>query len=298
MTDLGRVAVLGFGTMGRGIAQVVAASGRDVTVLETAPERIEDGHAELDAFLAEGVRRDKVTEDERAAIRGRVHGTTELSALAGHDLVIEAIVEDHDVKAELWPQVAEAVGEDAILTTNTSALSVTDLAALVPSSERFAGLHFFNPAPLMPVVEIVRALQSSADVLARLETFCADIGKDGVVVADRPGFLVNRLLMPYLNDVVQAYDDGLASAEDIDTAVELGLGHRMGPLKMLDMIGLDVHHHATGSAYEQLLDRRFGPPPLLDRMVGAGFLGDKSGRGFRTGGGLEGGTTTSHGGTR
>lgn len=286
MTDLTRIGVLGFGTMGRGIAQVVAASGRHVTVLETDQHRIDDGRERLDAFLADGVRRGKVTEDERVSVHDHIVGVTDVDALADTDLVIEAIVEERAPKAELFARVAEVVDHDSVLVTNTSALSVTDLAAQIPVPERFAGLHFFNPAPLMRVVEVVRALQTAAEVVDRLHRFCVDIGKEPVVVPDRPGFLVNRLLMPYLNDVVQAYDDGLASAYDIDTALELGLGYRMGPLRMLDMIGLDVHRHATSRAYEQLRDARFAAPPLLDRMVDAGYLGDKAGRGFRAGGGI------------
>ncbi len=287
MTDFETVAVLGFGTMGAGIAQVVAHSGRSVTVLETDQERLADGRRRISEFLDEGVRRGKVTGDERETVLGRITGTTAVADLAGRDLVIEAVVEDRSVKAELWPRVAEAVGPDAVLVTNTSALSVTDLAACVPEPGRFAGLHFFNPAPLMRLVEVVRALQTRPDVVARLAGFCTAIGKTPVEVKDRPGFLINTLLMPYLNDVIAEYDDGLATAEDLDTAMELGLGYKMGPLRLLDVIGLDNHHHATHSAYEQTLDPQYAPPPLLTRMVAAGYLGDKSGRGFRAGGGLE-----------
>src|SRR5581483_1074882 len=182
----------------------------------------------------------------------------------------------------------EAVGLDAVLATNTSALSVTDLAACVPNPARFAGLHFFNPAPLMKLVEVVRALQTGPEVVTALSAFCTSIGKTPVEVKDRPGFLINKLLMPYLNDVIQAYDDELASAEDLDVALELGLGYKMGPMKLLDVIGLDTHHHATHCAYEATLDPQFAPPPLLTQMVAAGYLGNKSGRGFRAGGGLEG----------
>jgi 3-hydroxybutyryl-CoA dehydrogenase len=173
------------------------------------------------------------------------------------------------------------------LTTNTSALSVTQLASGVPDPGRFAGLHFFNPAPLMPLIEVVRALQTTPEVVAALHEFCVSLNKAPVEVKDRPGFLVNRLLMPYLNDVIDGYDSGLASAEDLDTALELGLGYRMGPMRLLDVIGLDTHHHATLSAYEQTLDPQYAPPPLLSRMVAAGYLGNKSGRGFRISDGLE-----------
>jgi 3-hydroxybutyryl-CoA dehydrogenase len=277
-----RVAVLGFGTMGAGIAQVVAQSGRQVTVLETSQERADAGLAAMSDFLDGGVRRGKLTPEQREDVLAHVRAVTEVSLLADSDLVIEAVTERPDIKRALLSDVAEAVGEDAVITTNTSALSVTDLATAVADPRRFAGLHFFNPAPLMRVVEVVRALQTDPEVVSKLTTFTTEIGKDPVVVKDRPGFLVNRLLMPYLNDVVQAYDDELAGAEDIDTAIRLGLGHRLGPLELLDLIGLDVHQHATTSAYESTLDPRFAPPPLLTQMVAAGRHGAKNKRGFRT----------------
>lgn len=283
MRNFQRVAVLGFGTMGGGIAQVVAASGRDVVVLDTDQERIDRGTAGVRAFLDGGIELGKVTEEQRDAVLGRISGTADLADLAGVDLVIEAVSERHDIKVELLSLVSELVGPDAVLTTNTSALSVTELAAHLDQPNRVAGLHFFNPAPLMALVEVVRALQTDADVVTDLVAFVEDIGKSPVEVKDRPGFLVNRLLMPYLNDVVQEYDDELASAEDIDVAIELGLGYKLGPLALLDLIGIDVHRHATESAYEATLDPQFAPPPLLAQMVAAGYLGNKSGRGFRAG---------------
>ena len=279
--DLDRVAVVGFGTMGSGIAQVVAASGRDVVVLEPEAERLDRGRRSVARMLDGGVARGKLTEQDRDATLARITGSTDVSALSGAGLVIEAVTEQRDVKADVLATVADVVGEEAILATNTSALSVTDIAAHLPRPERVAGLHFFNPAPVMRLVEVVRALQTDQDVIARLVGFVEDVGKDPVEVKDRPGFLVNRLLMPYLNDVVAEYDDGLASAEDIDTALQLGLGYRLGPLAMLDLIGIDVHRHATESAYDATLDRQFAPPPLLGQMVAAGYLGHKSGRGFR-----------------
>jgi 3-hydroxybutyryl-CoA dehydrogenase len=284
MTDLSHVAVLGYGTMGAGIAQVVAQSGRTVVVLEPDQDRLDAGTARLEAFLDGGVARGKLTEQDRSDVLGRVTGTTRLADLADADLVVEAVTEQRDVKQALLAQVADVVGEDALVVTNTSALSVTDLAASVGRPGRFAGLHFFNPAPVMQVVEVVAALQTDADVTERLSAFVESLGRTPVVVKDRPGFLVNALLVPYLNDVVQAYDDELATAEDIDVAVRLGLGHRSGPLEMLDLIGLDVHEKVATSAYEATLDPRFAPPPLLRQMVAAGHLGAKNGRGFRTNG--------------
>lgn len=283
MRQFQRVAVLGCGTMGSGIAQVVAASGRDVVVLETGQEHCDRGIAAIRAFLDGGVDRGKTTAEQRDAVLGHITGTIDVAGLAGVDLVIEAVSERQEVKVELLGRVAEVVGPDTVLTTNTSALSVTDLAAHLARPQRMAGLHFFNPAPIMALVEVVRALQTDADVVCDLLAFVKELGKSPVEVKDRPGFLVNRLLMPYLNDVVQEYDNELASAEDIDVAIQLGLGYKLGPLALLDLIGIDVHRHATEVAYEATLDPQFAPPPLLSQMVAAGYLGAKSGRGFRVG---------------
>jgi len=275
-----RVAVLGMGTMGAGIAQVCAQAGLDVTVLEASDDRLRDGRERVEGFLAEGVRRGKVEAADRDAALGRLTGTTHAGALAGAELVIEAVAEDLSLKRSVLAAVAEAVGDEALIATNTSALPVTELAAGLPRPERVGGLHFFNPAPLMRLVEVVEAVQTSPETLAALEAVVRRLGKEPAVTRDRPGFLVNRLLMPYLNQVVQDYDDGLASAEDLDAALELGLGYPMGGLKLLDLIGLDVHRNATAAAWEQTRDPHHVPPPLLERMVAAGQLGRKSGRGF------------------
>lgn len=283
MTAFERAAVLGFGTMGAGIAQVLAGVGLPVTVFDVDAERLADGRRRMAAMLDGGVARGKLDAAERDCVLDRVRGTTGVTDLAGVDIVIEAVAEVKDVKVELLGRVAEVVGPEAVLATNTSALSVTDIAAGLPSPERVVGLHFFNPPPVMRLVEIVRALQTADDVVTRVLELGTALGKTAVEVRDRPGFLVNLLLMPYLNDVVQAYDEGLASATDIDRALELGLGYPRGPLALLDLIGLDVHEHATRRAYEATLDPQFAPPPLLQRMVAAGYLGDKSGRGFVTG---------------
>jgi len=280
MSEKQKVAVLGFGTMGSGIAQVCAQAGHEVVVLDTSEEQIEAGRERMEGFLNEGVRREKTTEEDRDSTLARVRGTTEVGGLAGVGVVIEAAVEDLAVKKELLPTVAEAVGEAAILATNTSALSVTELAASVPNPSRFAGLHFFNPAPLMPLVEVVAAEQSADETLDALQAFTEGIGKQPVRTKDRPGFLVNRLLMPYLNQVARAYDEGLASAEDMDAALRLGLGYPMGGLELLDLVGLDVHIHATSAAYEQTREPSLAPPPILGRMVHAGYLGRKTGKGF------------------
>lgn len=281
--DFPAVAVLGFGTMGAGIAQVFAASGRTVTVLDTDSQRLEDGLSALTRFLSQGVSLGKVTDEQTAVLR-RITTTTNVADLAGVDLVVESVTENAEVKKAVLADVAAVVRAHIPLCTNTSALSLTDLAAGVPNPARLAGLHFFNPAPLMRTVEVVRALQTEDDLIDRLVALVDTFGGDkvAVVAKDRPGFLINALLMPYLNDVIQEFDDELASAEDIDVALKLGLGYKTGPLELLDMIGLDVHLHATEAAYEATRDDRYAPPPLLRQMVAAGRLGNKSGRGFRT----------------
>ncbi|AYL34104.1 3-hydroxyacyl-CoA dehydrogenase family protein [Streptomyces sp. PDY-4] len=284
MNDFPRVGVLGLGTMGAGIAQVFAASGRDVVALETDVSRVDAGLAAVADFLDGGIARGKITEDAKQATLAHITGTTSMADLAGVDVVVESVTENAEVKKALLAEAAAVVGEQTPVLTNTSALSVTDLAAALPHPERVAGLHFFNPAPVMRTVEVVRALQTDPRLVERLVALVSSLdGKEPVVVKDRPGFLLNALLLPYLNDVIQEYDDGLATAEDIDVALKLGLGYQSGPFEMLDMIGLDVHLHATESAYAATLDSRYAPPPLLRRMVAAGRLGAKNGQGFRTG---------------
>jgi 3-hydroxybutyryl-CoA dehydrogenase len=279
-TEIKTVGVCGFGTMGAGIAQICAQAELDVVVLEASEQRLTLGRERLSAFLEQGIERGKVSEAERDAVLGRIRGVLDVAELAACDVVIEAVVEQPEAKCELLARVAGVVRRDCLIATNTSALSVTELACAVEGPERFAGLHFFNPVPLMELVEVVEALESSEQTLAALEELGRRIGKHPVRIKDRPGFLLNRVLMPYLNQVVQDYDDEIASAEDIDAALRLGLGYPMGALEMLDMIGLDVHRHATEAAYEQTRTPSLSPPPLLGRMVAAGRLGRKSGRGF------------------
>lgn len=282
-SDIQTIGLLGFGTMGAGIAQVFAAAGRAVIVLEADQARLDAGTAFITGFLDDGVARGKVTEQDKAAILGRIRGTTVPADLAGVDAIVESVTENVDVKKAVLAEVAGVVGADTPILTNTSALSVTDLAAALPNPARVAGLHFFNPAPLMRTVEVVHALQTADDLIDRLVAFVDTLGdKDPVVVKDRPGFLVNALLLPYLNDVIAEYDDELATAEDIDVALKLGLGYKSGPFELLDMIGLDVHLHATDAAYAATLEPGYAAPPLLRQMVAAGRLGNKSGHGFRT----------------
>ena len=282
MKTFTNVAVIGFGTMGGGIAQVFAQSGRNVVVLETDESRINAGLAAVESLLTEGVARGEVTAEDKSATLSRLRGTTEVAELAASDLIVEAVTENHQVKSTVLAQVAEVVREDTVIATTTSAFSVSELATSIPGQERFAGLHFFSPARRTTVVEVVRGLSTDEKVIVRLEHLVEEIGKVAVIVKDRPGFLVNKLFMPYINDVIQACDDELASAEDIDVAIKLGLGYKMGPLELVDLIGLDVHEQTTRSVYEATLDPAYAPPPLLQTMVAAGMKGNKNDRGFRT----------------
>jgi 3-hydroxybutyryl-CoA dehydrogenase len=275
-----RVGVIGFGTMGSGIAQVAAAAGHQVVVLEISEAAIEAGRRRLTAFLAGGVARGKTDQAAADALLARVTGATDAAALADCDLVIESSTEDLAGKRAVLSTVAAAVGPETVITTNTSSLSITGLAAAVGDPGRFAGLHFFNPAPLMPLVEVVPGASTSPDVVADLVAWARAAGKEPVVAKDQPGFLVNSVFMPYINQAIQAYDDGLASAADLDTAVRLGLGYPKGPLELLDVIGLDVHLHATSGAYADTADPAYAPPPLLRRLVAAGRLGAKAGAGI------------------
>lgn len=280
MADDRRIGVLGFGTMGSGIAQVCAQAGFRVAVFEPTAALLDAGRRRVDSFLREGVKRGKLEDADREAILERIEMTTDAGDLAGAEVVIEAVVEDLKVKIDVLRRVAEVLGPDATIATNTSALSVTEIAAALPAPGRVAGLHFFNPAQLMELVEVVEAVQTETETTEALVALAREIGKQPVVTKDRPGFLVNRLFMPYLNQALQAYDDGLATDEDIDVALELGLGYPMGPLRLLDLIGLDTHRHATSAAYEQTGDTNFAPPPVLERLVQAGRLGRKTGSGI------------------
>lgn len=267
--DFAKVGVIGYGTMGTGITEVLRASGREVVVLESDPHRVE------------------------AATTANITATTDVDAFADVALVIEAVTEAVAVKQAVLGAVAAVVGDTVPIVTNTSALSVTELAAVLPHPGRVAGLHFANPAPSTRTVEVIPALQTAAELIDRLVAFVDTLGdKEPVVVKDRPGFLIGSMLMPYLNDVIAEYDDGLATAEDIDLALRLGLGYQSGPLEMLDRIGLDAHLQATEAAYAATLDERYAPPPLLRQMVAAGRLGDKNGKGFRNHSTADGGNQT------
>lgn len=276
----GLVGILGFGVMGVGIAQVCLRSGYRVVVLDETQAKLEQGTARLRESLDGAEQRGKLSSGDASRLIERLLPTTSLDDFSSVSLVIEAVAEIRDVKLQILRSLGEQVSSNVVIATNTSALSVTELARAVPNEGRFAGLHFFNPVPAMALVEVVRGMATKGETVDELMEFAGTLGKTAVTVDDRPGFLVNRLLMPYLNDVVQALDEKLASAKDIDLAMELGLGYPTGPLKLLDLIGLDVHEHATRAAYESTHDCVFAPPPLLQRMVQAGFVGNKVNHGF------------------
>lgn len=276
----GLVAVLGLGAMGAGIAEVCAQAGLSVLVLEQSEQQLEQGLRSVAQLIRRAVDAGRLGAQESDATRSRISGTTTVRELAGASIVLEAVFEDLELKRTLLAEVSAELAGDAIVATNTSALSISAIAAQLPHPERVAGLHFFNPAPVMPLVEVVAGARTAEATIDALQAFARRIGKEPIVTKDRPGFLVNRLLMPYLNQAVQDVDDGLASPEDLDLAIKLGLGYPMGPLELLDLIGLDTHLRATSAAWEQTRDSHLVAPPALDRLVCAGALGRKTGEGF------------------
>lgn len=274
------VGIVGLGTMGSGIAEVVAAAGLPVVGVEVSRERAEAGRQRIVRGLEAGIARGRTTPADRDRILAGIVTTDRLSDLHPADLVIEAVNEDLALKRAVFRELDAILSRDALMATNTSGLTVHAIAGELLQARRIVGLHFFNPAPRMPLVEVVQPAGVDPETIAEAEAFCRAIGKEPVVVKDRPGFLINRLLIPYLNQAAEAYDHGLASREDLDTAVELGLGYPMGPLKLLDRIGLDVHLAATGAIYNQTFRPEFRPPAILRELVERGRTGKKAGGGF------------------
>jgi len=275
-----RVGVVGLGTMGAGIAQLCIQAGVETVGREVSAELGERAKQQIGRFLDRSVEKGRLAPAARDAALDRLTVTTEVGDLAGCDLVIEAAFENLAVKHELFRELEQAVGADAILATNTSALSVTEIAAVTERPERVCGMHFFNPAPLMPLVEIVRAERTEERVVEEAFAFAQRLGKQPVRCNDTPGFIVNRILLPLLNDCVRVLDEAGVTIDDLDKAMRLGAGWPMGPGTLADVIGLDVHVHATEALYEKLREPRMAPPPRLLRMVNAGKLGRKTGEGF------------------
>src|SRR6516164_670337 len=274
-----KVGVLGCGLMGSGIAQVAAMAGFDVIVLEVDQKYIDKGFAGIEKSLAKFAEKGNLKETPQA-VRARLKGTTRHADLADCDIVVEAVIENIDEKRKMYAALDGVVKKDAIFATNTSSISVTELMAATKRPERFIGLHFFNPVPLMKLVEVVRTIATAADVYETAYGFAKKLGKVPVRTSDKTGFIVNRLLVPYLLDAVRAYEEGVGSIEDIDNAMKLGCGYPMGPLTLLDFVGLDTTYYITHVMYDEFKERRFASPPLLKRMVMAGWYGRKSGKGF------------------
>ena len=277
---LQRVGVVGFGLMGHGIAQVSAQAGYQVIVRETDQRFLDAGSKRVDASLDRLVKAGRVSDTDAKAARGRIQTTTDVAALRECDLVIEAVTEDLGVKKAVYRELDAVCPPNTIFASNTSSMTIAELAAATKRPDRFAGLHFFNPVQVMKLVEIVRAITTSESTLATLREYAARIGKTGVVCQDTPGFIVNRLLIPYLNAAIRALEEGVATPDEIDEAVKLGLGHPMGPFTLLDYVGLDTQYHASNVLYDEFKTPDQAPPPLLKRMVLAGHYGRKSGRGF------------------
>ena len=275
-----RIGVVGLGAMGAGIAQVAIEAGFDVVGRETSAELGDAAAARVGHFLARKVEKGQRTQDEHDAAVARLETTTDLADLAGCDLVIEAIVEELDAKQALFSDLEGICRPDAVLATNTSALSVTEIAAATTTPERVVGMHYFNPAPLMPLVEVVRAELSSDDVVSTALAVVERMGKVAVPCHDTPGFVVNRVLIPLLNDCVRVLDEARVTPEALDAAMTNGAGWPMGPCTLLDLVGIDVHVHASNALYEKLRESRMAPPPRLVAMRNAGLHGRKSARGF------------------
>ncbi|MEP6769511.1 MAG: 3-hydroxybutyryl-CoA dehydrogenase [Acidobacteriota bacterium] len=275
-----KVGVLGAGLMGSGIAEVAAKSGYETVVREVSDELGKRGLARIEGSLAKAVEKKKLAPEERDAARGRLSTTTNLSDLADCDILVEAIIENLDLKKETYRELDRLCKPETIFCSNTSSLTITEMSAATSRADRFAGLHFFNPVPVMKLVEVVRTIATSEETFETVFEFATSLGKDPIRARDNSGFVVNRLLVPYLLDAVRALEEGVGSAEDIDKGMELGCGHPMGPLKLLDFVGLDTTYYISQIMFDEYREKRFAPPPLLKRMVLAGRLGRKSGRGF------------------
>lgn len=277
--DIKKVGVLGCGLMGSGIAQVAAMAGFDVTVLEVDQKFIDKGFAGIEKSLAKLAEKGTIKETPQA-IRARLKGTTSNRDLADCDIIVEAVTENIEEKKKMYSALDGIAKKDAIFASNTSSISITELMSATKRPERFVGLHFFNPVPLMKLVEVVRTIATADDLYETAYEFGKKLGKVPVRTSDKTGFIVNRLLVPYLLDAIRAYEEGVGSIEDIDNAMKLGCGYPMGPFTLLDFVGLDTTYYITHVMYDEFKERRFASPPLLKRMVMAGWYGRKSGKGF------------------
>ncbi len=275
-----RVGVVGCGLMGSGIAEVCARAGYAVIVREVSDDLLTKGLARVEQSMQRGVQRGKVTADDAKAARAGITGTTRLDDLAEVDLIIEAVVENMHLKQEVFRELDRRCPPPTIFASNTSSLSITEMASVTSRRDLFLGMHFFNPVPVMKLVELVRGLQTSDSTMTGGRRFAESLGKTVVVCKDSPGFIVNFLLVPYLLDAVRALELGIATKEDVDTAIQLGLAHPMGPLTLLDYVGIDTTYYIAEAMFHEFKDPRYAAPPLMKQMVLAGLHGRKAGRGF------------------
>ena len=280
MAEIKKVGVLGAGLMGHGIAQVAAQAGYEVVLCEVDDAALQKGIGKIEKQLARAVEKGKSSQDHADAVRGRIHGTTGYADLADCDLVFEAITESLELKLEMWQEVDQIVKEEAVFATNTSSLSVIDQAAATSRPEQFVGLHYFNPAQVMKLVEVVRCVTTSQGAFDTALQFAKSEGKLAIPTKDKAGFIVNRLLVPYLLDGMRAYEEGVGSVSEIDEAMKAGAGHPMGPLTLSDFVGLDTLGSICDVLFDEFRERRFARPPMLRKMLAAGWFGRKSGIGF------------------
>jgi len=274
------IGVVGCGLMGSGIVEVAAKSGFDVIVGEFNEDFLNAGMARIEKSVGRAVKRGKVSAEDAATMQSRISGTTDLADFAPADLAIEAITENLDIKQSIFRILDEVLQSEVIIASNTSSISIAALAAVTSRADKILGMHFFNPVPVMPLLELVCGILTSDETMAVAQDIGKQLGKTIVVAKDSPGFIVNRLLIPFLIDAIRVYEAGLASREDIDTAIKLGLNHPMGPLTLADFVGLDTTLAVADVLYNEYGDPRFKAPPLLRQMVAAGLLGRKSSRGF------------------
>jgi len=280
MSEIKRVGVLGCGLMGSGIAQVAASAGYETTVRDVSKELLDRGRTGIEKSLAKFVEKGKLDAAARDATLKRLTFTTTVADLKGADIVIEAITEDLTLKNALYKELDGLCGPATIFASNTSSLTIAEMAAATKRADRFVGLHFFNPVPLMQLVEVVRTVTTSDDAFKRAFAFAKSLGKEAVAAKDNSGFIVNLLLVPYLLDAIRAVERGVGSVPDVDKAMQLGCGYPMGPLALLDFVGLDTTYHIAEIMFKEYREQRYAPPPLLKRMVLAGMYGKKSGKGF------------------
>lgn len=278
--DIKKIGVAGFGLMGGGIVQVAAQAGYEVVVLEASDVFLDNGFSAVQKNLTHAVSKGKMAQDESAQILARIHGTTDKQEMATCDFIIEAIIENMELKCQLFAELDEICPPHTIFASNTSSMTIIELAAATKRPDRFVGMHFFNPVPVMKLVEVINTIQSSEESVKTATALAESFGKKAIQAKDRAGFIVNLLLVPYLLDAIRALESGVGTKEDIDTGMVLGCGYPMGPLTLLDLVGLDTIYYITDIMFNEFKDPKYAAPPLLKQMVKAGMYGRKSGKGF------------------